>query len=441
MSDDRDLELGVALRGLPTPEHDPGFWAELEDRLAGEAALPEVTRLRTRRFVPRSMWLLSAAAVVVMVAAAVAVLRPDGTTRLRVTPPAVTPEKATWTPLADSPLSLRSGHTAVWTGRQMLVWGGNGPDSAPLADGAAYDPSTDRWTAMTDSPTGPLFGHTAVWTGSRMLVLGGAAVAPGDPDRAAGAAYDPTTDTWTTISRSPLKTVAGQAAVWTGDRMLAWGGSVGESPLAEGASYDPLSDRWTRMAAAPLAPRYDHTAVWTGTRMIVWGGYSGEESPSREAFADGAAYDPATDSWTTLPASPLAGRAMQVAVWTGSAMVIWGGSTSTSGLVADGASYDPKSSSWQMLPASPLTPRLFQSGIAAGGRVLVWGGDGTEGGRALADGAAYDPVARVWRTLPEGPLQPRSRHAAVWTGAAMIVTGGADAQAHRSDGAALRPSP
>ena len=45
-------------------------------------------------------------------------------------------------PLADT------GHTAVWTGSEMIVWGGN-TGSHFLNTGGRYNPSTDSWTATT----------------------------------------------------------------------------------------------------------------------------------------------------------------------------------------------------------------------------------------------------------------------------------------------------
>src|SRR2546430_8879979 len=65
----------------------------------------------------------------------------------------------------------RSGHTAVWTGSEMIVWGGNGQDifSSTLNTGGRYDLATDSWmpTTVTDAPS-PRNGHTAVWTGAEM---------------------------------------------------------------------------------------------------------------------------------------------------------------------------------------------------------------------------------------------------------------------------------
>ena len=55
----------------------------------------------------------------------------------------------------------------------MIIWGGFGV-AGTLGDGAAYDPLTDGW-----SPT-PSWGapsarsvHGAVWTGSEMIIWGG----------------------------------------------------------------------------------------------------------------------------------------------------------------------------------------------------------------------------------------------------------------------------
>jgi hypothetical protein len=74
----------------------------------------------------------------------------------------------------NAPL-VRYWHTAIWTGTEMIVFGGIGDPYRYLNDGARYNPSTDSWTSL------PLTGarsartlHTAVWTGSEMIVWGGA---------------------------------------------------------------------------------------------------------------------------------------------------------------------------------------------------------------------------------------------------------------------------
>ena len=80
----------------------------------------------------------------------------------------------TWTATSttNAPDS-RHVHTAVWTGSEMIVWGGF--DSGAYTNtGGRYDPATDSWTATstTNAPDARDL-HTAVWTGSRMIVWGG----------------------------------------------------------------------------------------------------------------------------------------------------------------------------------------------------------------------------------------------------------------------------
>ena len=56
----------------------------------------------------------------------------------------------------------------------MIVWGGGADGPTYLNTGARYSPSTDSWTATstTNAPDART-GHTAVWTGSEMIVWGG----------------------------------------------------------------------------------------------------------------------------------------------------------------------------------------------------------------------------------------------------------------------------
>ena len=88
-------------------------------------------------------------------------------------------------------------HTAVWTGSEMIVWGGY-DGSSYLNTGGRYNPGTDSWTATstTSAPAGR-YVHTAVWTGSEMIVWGGATTAA---YLNTGGRYNPGTDSWTATS-------------------------------------------------------------------------------------------------------------------------------------------------------------------------------------------------------------------------------------------------
>jgi hypothetical protein len=92
---------------------------------------------------------------------------------------------------------------------------------------------------------------------------------------------------------------AGAAVVWTGKRVLVWGGSLngdGKPPVfpAHGLAYDPKANRWSALPQAPLQGRLDPAAVWTGRELILWGG----DKPAvplgtgTKFLADGAAFKP-----------------------------------------------------------------------------------------------------------------------------------------------------
>jgi hypothetical protein len=157
----------------------------------------------------------------------------------------------------------------------MIVWGG-GTGSATFNTGGRYDPGTDSWTPTStlEAPSGRS-GHSAVWTGTVMIVWGGFY------SLNSGARYDPESDVWTpTPTLDAPSGRSGHSAVWTGTVMIVWGGYGVEVGVADylntGGRYDPRNDTWTPTSTigAPVG-RYYHSAVWTGSMMIVWGAAPG----------------------------------------------------------------------------------------------------------------------------------------------------------------------
>ena len=160
-------------------------------------------------------------------------------------------------------------------------------------------------------------------------------------------------------------------------------------PIDFGVQYDPLSDTWVEMSRtnAP-SPRYFHSAVWTGSKMIVWGG-TNETGP----LNTGGLYDPATDTWTAMSTTGAPGPAfMSAAVWDGSRMFVWG--------YPGGGRYDPASDTWS--PASEVNapPHAnWQTAVWTGTEVIVWGGHRPDYGVVYDVGARYDPVQDLWRPI------------------------------------------
>lgn len=240
----------------------------------------------------------------------------------------VDPESRRTSRMAPSHLWWRFGYSAVGAGDRVILWGGCcGPAGQGSREpGAIYDVGDDRWKPLQRGPSGDRTYHTAVWSGEEMIVWGGAS--RGEPV-ADGAAYDLRSDDWRAIAPAPLSPRLNHVAVWTGEEMIVWGGSrprprEQERLLFDGASYDPERDQWrriatTRLLGAPGAvlgagdePELD--AVWTGEEMMIWSRYGG------------ARYEPEADSWERIPAPPASIRTAGptgTAIWTGEEMIVW----------------------------------------------------------------------------------------------------------------------
>ncbi len=181
-----------------------------------------------------------------------------------------------WTPTSTigAPAG-RVDHTAVWTGTEMIVWGGCGDGYAPDIGqtGGRYNPATDTWlpTTTQGAPAGRN-AHLAVWTGTEMIVWGGNSFSLG-MNTNTGGRYDPSTNSWqaTAIYGAPSSR-RDPLAVWTGTGMIVWGGMNMAGYLNTGGLYNPSTNTWqpTTTINAPVGA-YTQSSIWTGTEMIVWG--------------------------------------------------------------------------------------------------------------------------------------------------------------------------
>src|SRR5262249_55234906 len=144
--------------------------------------------------------------------------------------------------------------------------------------------------------------------------------------------------------------------------MIVWGGSpdtnINHAVLNTGGKYNPTSDSWTAtgLTGVPSA-RVSHTAVWTGSEMIVWGG-TDDYYHFTNVFDTGGRYKPDADSWiaTSLFNVPTA-RADHTTVWTGSEMIVWGGEISDLPYrLSSGGRYDPGTDSWRSTSTNNNVP-------------------------------------------------------------------------------------
>jgi N-acetylneuraminic acid mutarotase len=316
--------------------------------------------------------------------------------------------------------------SALWTGSEMIIWGGSFTNNGwhYFNTGGRYDPATDTWTA-TSTINAPIArdAHAAVWTGNEMIVWGG-----GDNTDFfnTGGRYNPADDTWTATGAVNVPTARVEhSAVWTGSEMMVWGGygCGGNCNLNSGGRYNPSTDSWTATSTinAPEA-RWYHTVQWTGSEMVVWGGTN-----QTTYLNTGGRYNPNTDSWmaTSVPNDVL-GRVGHTAVWTGGEMVVWGGTDSTFNDCNTGGRYNPSTDSWTASnTVNAPSARDSHTAVWTGTEMIVWGGIFCYPCTDFNNGGRYNPGTDSW--VPTGTANApfaREDHTAVWTGSDMIVWGG-----------------
>jgi hypothetical protein len=311
------------------------------------------------------------------------------------------------------PLAPRIFATGVWTGSEAIMWGGwrwgLAAVHGPLGDGATYDPVADKWQLLPDAPIRGRARHIAVWTGQEMLIWGGlTGVRPRPP--ADGAAYNPRTGRWRTLAPSPRNFAIGAASVWAdGEWVIALArGGTGD---IEVIAYDPNRDRWRELPWLHGHLTEENQLVWTGSELLLINVADGlfRLAPDADAWTPGAAapaplwgqvvwtgdrligvagndngvplmaWEPASDSWSEM-AQP-GSLSPWTLVWTGDRVLF-----PNSGLAVN-----PSTSQWWNLIPAARFERSDAVLLWAGDRLLMLGGWHGGPGGPLPFGEAYIP--------------------------------------------------
>src|SRR5688500_9938467 len=305
------------------------------------------------------------------------------------------PEPPGWRRGAPGPLRHRDFAVQVWTGSELVVWGGD-PDGD---SGAAYDPAADRWRTIAPSPIPARCQGASVWTGREVLVWGEACrLSPGpSPGRArrdlGAAAYDPATDRWRVLPTGPVTSGQSLLSVWTGTEWV-----LAES-MGPAAAFDPTTDRWRPLPSLPR-PFVSIAGYWTGREILILGAEISENGPSTVGAAYrhwAAALDPVSEQWRGFAAPPL--ELAATAVWDGKRLIAWDQNLRSAAL-------DPApGGEWEALDDLPLDfTDCSPQGVLLGEVVFA---------EHCGRGALFDPKAERWVQIPH----PRSlAELPVWTG-------------------------
>lgn len=301
----------------------------------------------------------------------------------------------------------------------------------------AMDLAAGHWSTLPVAPIQPRDGAASVWTGRQMLIWGGEQGVTGTRLVNTGAAYDPTTRTWTVLPPSPLSPRVNMASVWTGRYWLLWGGDTSSTAAVatDGALYNPSTQTWQLLPSVAMASDGRPRAAWNGTQVIV----VTAPRASTVNVLHGAAFNPSTDRWTPL-ADIVAPRdhplVSFVALASGSDVYAWyewnrtiplGNGAQTYAQGVDGFALHAGSTAWAA--DSRLTPGIegAEGAIALGSRVYLpagrtcWGCLGPGPYASPLGGVLIDPGTGGKTTISAGPVAAEQRAAYAWTGHALLA--------------------
>ncbi|MFD1143668.1 malectin domain-containing carbohydrate-binding protein, partial [Larkinella insperata] len=238
--------------------------------------------------------------------------------------------------------------------------------------------------------------------------------------------------TWETIvptSGAPTARQEG-AYVQAGDKFYLMGGR-GIKPVQV---YDPVARTWVNASATPLNMHHFQAVTMDGLIYAV--GVLTDNYPAEPPVPNVYIYNPKTDQWIQGPEIPANRRrgAAGIAIYNNK-IYIAGGITNghSGGYVNWFDEFDPATNTWKTLPDAPRSRDHFHAAIigdklyAAGGRRTSYNTNETFT-LTVPEVDVYDFTTGQWSTLPNPIPTPRAGVSVVALDGELVVIGGESSQ-------------
>jgi len=227
-------------------------------------------------------------------------------------------------------------------------------------------------------------------------------------------------------------------------KLYVFGGFDGGKAPGIAYEYNPATDKWTKKTSMPRPAHHAALAAANG-KIYVMGGFI---PPKDTAIPVGGAwepidnaweYDPAADSWKSLP--PLPGkRGSAIAAEVGGKIYVIGGATKVEGtkdpfftffgpsrVLGTNDVYDPATNKWQSREPMSVPRNHAFSGVV-NGKIYVIGGRTGHGFIMAATNTdvveEYNPISNTWSAPKDRMPTARSGGASGTDGRRIYVAGG-----------------
>jgi hypothetical protein len=313
---------------------------------------------------------------------------------------AYNPDANTWRSLAPSPLSKRSHFGAVWTGKHLVIIGGqtteaiNADGTLNLAnDAATYDPQTDTWSAAFETGLGGRAYLAAAWAEEPARIVAWGGLSPPRIPRTTGVLIRPEEATHADL---PPMTGSGRVAqgFWLLGKFYVLQADSCVSSCADAWTWDPGLNLWRQQTSFPAGLEGAPYRLVTMTphpsgngQLAVFGGRArdGSAKYSNQGFV----YNAADATWTVLPElkeSLLPAGHSRVGFFVAGRFGFYGGARAN--VLGGGALLAADGLGWELLPESGAGPRLHHSVVAVGHDAILWGGQ-DDTGKSHDDGVIF----------------------------------------------------
>jgi N-acetylneuraminic acid mutarotase len=291
---------------------------------------------------------------------------------------------------------------------------GNYPIHVTITDSVGDQVVASGTLASTSAPSMPTVRYllaTTTGLNGRIYAIGGFG------GQNAVEAFNPASNTWTSLAPLPTGRYELAAVTSLDGRIYAIGGTNGAAVNAMEV-YNPTTNTWATLPPIPTARAWPAAAVGADGRIYVIGGFDS----SNTALGTVEAYDPATNTWSTLAGLPTARGGMGAVTGPdGLIYVVGGATTSFATNLSTVEVYDPVTNAWTTAASMPTARSGLAATLGADGRIYALGGFN---GGYLSTVEVYDPVANSWTAAANLPTARYGAGAALGRDGRIYVAGG-----------------
>jgi len=256
--------------------------------------------------------------------------------------------------------------------RIYAIGGGSNNLQGPTASCEAFDPSTNTWSSVASMPNGRM-NHAAVVTpGGKIFVFGGLVAGPGG--NTSTIVYNIATNSWSDCADIPVGMDTPAAALTSDGRIMVEQGPPLGSTTAQVWIYDPSNNTWSKPQTDPPLNLTDRPAALIsplGTDFFIGG--TVDFAPKVVVNV----YDGGADLWSTVANIPSIQTDACAAYGGDNRVYLIGGSNipPLSTVVA----YNFSKNTWETVAALNLARTEAAAALGSDGNVYVMGGTLTDG--------------------------------------------------------------